>query len=128
MRYMARVSAAIGGLALIALVLSGDGAGPNAPAPDRATPLKLDMDAIFPQGEGRDLVLTHCIACHGITRMVLTQRTKERWNYVRQQMRPSVPNISDAEADAIFGYLEAHFSDSMPPPKLPDWYLESVPW
>ena len=86
------------------------------------------MDAIFPPGEGRDLVLSNCVACHRFARIVLPQRTPEAWRYVRQQIRPIMPNVSDADADALFGYLETHFNDSRPPPQLPDWFLESDPW
>ena len=138
MRCPVLVGSAMASLALMAVVSSCDRAVSNAAAdekpvdptdaPGPATPLELDMDAIFPPGDGRDLVLTHCTACHGLTRMVLTQRTKEHWNYVREKMRPSVPDMSDAQADSIFGYLAAHFNDATPSPKLPAWYLESVPW
>jgi mono/diheme cytochrome c family protein len=89
---------------------------------------RLDMDAIFPPGDGRDLVLNNCLACHGFVRFVLLQRTREQWAYVRRVMRPLVGHLDEPEADALFGYLERHFNDSRPVPDVPDWFLKASPW
>lgn len=86
------------------------------------------MDAIFPPGEGRDLVLQNCIVCHSFIRFVLLQRTHGEWEYVRSRMRPFVPHLDDAQVEVLFGYLERHFNDANPEPVLPQWFLDSAVW
>lgn len=86
------------------------------------------MDAIFPQGKGRDLVLYTCTACHTFVRIVLGQRSVERWEIVKRNHRPRVPLLSDSNFDALFAYLEANFNETKPVPSLPDWLLESDSW
>lgn len=94
----------------------------------RPTPEKLDINAIFPQGSGRELVLDNCLACHTFVRIVLGQRNKDEWAMVRRKMRPDVSRLSDAEADSLFGYLEATFNETKPVPILPDWLLVQDTW
>ena len=91
-------------------------------------PLKLDMDAIFPQGDGRELVLANCTACHGFVRIVLTERTRDEWATVKRSMAPKVSALSDDQIDSLFTYLEANFNDTKPAPKLPAWFLQAAPW
>jgi mono/diheme cytochrome c family protein len=86
------------------------------------------MDAIFPPGEGRDLVLNNCMTCHSFIRFVLLQRTHDQWSYVRRRMRPYVAHLDEAQADALFRYLESHFNDTTPAPTVPNWYLEAAVW
>ena len=96
--------------------------------PPPGVPLKIDMDAIFPHGAGRDLLLDNCTNCHSFVRIVLMQRTRERWAIVKANMRPRVVGLSDQDVDTIFEYLEASFNDSRPEPKLPKWLLETETW
>lgn len=91
-------------------------------------PLKLDMDAIFPRGAGRDLMLDNCTNCHSFVRIVLMQRTREQWGVVKNAMKPRVSGLSDEDVDVIFSYLEASFSDTRPAPKLPKWFIEDAAW
>jgi hypothetical protein len=86
------------------------------------------MDAIFPPGDGRDLVLDNCLTCHSFLRFVLLQRTPEQWAYTRRTMRQQVPHLDETQVDRLFGYLEAHFNDRTPPPELPEWFLRSFVW
>lgn len=111
--------------------------GPSVPLPTRtttpnattATPasparLKLDMDAIFPPGEGRDLVIYNCQTCHSFVRIVAAQRPREAWTLVKRKMRPNVPGLTDEQADILFAYLAENFNDTKPAPDLPLWYKE----
>ncbi len=91
-------------------------------------PFKLDMDAIFPRGAGRDLMLDNCTNCHSFVRIVLMQRTREQWAVVKKAMRPRVVGLSDRDVDVIFDYLEASFSDTRPAPTLPKWFLDDAAW
>ena len=108
-------------------VSQGVSSPPSAAATGGPT-TTLDMEAIFPPGAGRDLVLNNCLTCHSFVRFVLLQRTPEQWAYTKRTMRPQVPHLSDAEADRLFGYLEQHFNDHTPVPVLPEWFLRSVVW
>lgn len=99
-----------------------------ASTPDSGAPLKLDLDTIFPPGPGRDLVLNNCTVCHTFLRIVVGQRTKDQWEYVRRDMRGRVNQLSDLDADTLFSYLEANFNDTKPVPKLPDWFLQTGEW
>ncbi len=92
------------------------------------TQLKLDLDAIFPPGNGRDLVLNNCTVCHTFLRFVVGQRTKDQWEYVRRDMRGKVSQLSDQDVDTLFAYLEANFNETQPVPSLPDWFLETGAW
>lgn len=90
--------------------------------------LKLDLDSIFPAGPGRDLVLNNCTICHTFLRIVVGQRTKDQWEYVRRDMRNKVSQLSDRDVDTLFTYLEANFNDAKPVPDLPDWFLQTGEW
>ena len=96
--------------------------------PGANTQRKLDMDAIFPRGEGRELVLDNCTGCHGFVRIVLTERTRDEWATVKRSMAPKVSALSDEQIDSLFTYLEGNFNDTKPAPKLPAWFLEAAPW
>ena len=74
---------------------------------------------IFPNAEGRDLVLQNCGTCHGFDRIVLGQRSQDRWESVKSGHRERTPGISDADYDKLFAYLAAHFNPSNPEPKIP---------
>jgi hypothetical protein len=99
-----------------------------AVTPVSNTQLKLDVDAIFPSGKGRDLVLNNCTVCHTFLRVVVGQRTKDQWEYVRRDMRGKVSQLSDQDIDTLFVYLEANFNETKPVPNLPDWFLQTGEW
>lgn len=90
--------------------------------------LKLDMDAIFPRGAGRDLLLYNCTNCHSFVRIVRMQRTKGQWALVKKTMRPRVSGLTDEQVDVLFTYLETSFNDAKPEPELPEWFLETERW
>lgn len=86
------------------------------------------MKAIFPPGEGRDLVLNNCMACHSFLRFVLPRRTSGQWAYVRRAMGPRVSHLDTMQIDTLFGYLESHFNEATAPPPVPEWFLDSNAW
>ena len=96
--------------------------------PPPGAPLRIDMDAIFPDGAGRELLLNNCTNCHSFVRIVLMQRTRQQWSVVKSNMRPRVAGLSDHDVDTIFDYLEDAFNETRPEPKLPKWLLETETW
>lgn len=90
--------------------------------------LRLDLDAIFPAGPGRDLLLNNCTGCHTFLRIVVGRRSKDQWDYVKRDMRGKVSQLSDQDVDTLFAYLEANFNDAKPVPNLPNWFLQTGEW
>jgi hypothetical protein len=85
---------------------------------------KLNLDEIFPAGEGRDLVLMNCLTCHGLVRIVWGQRDAARWGPVKNRHRERVIGLSDEKFNTLFAYLIDNFNATKPVPDLPQWYLE----
>ncbi len=93
--------------------------------------MKLDMNVIFPPGEGRDFVLDNCLSsCHNWVPL-MQQKTKESWAILCKDhsIRHGV-RLEMADYAALCTYLQTHFNPDKPLPKLPDWFNEGVlhPW
>lgn len=97
---------------------------PTTAIPSSDAQWKLNLDEIFPAGEGRDLVLVNCLTCHGLVRIVWGQRDAERWEPVKKRHRERVKGLSDEKFDTLFAYLVENFNATKPVPDLPKWYLE----
>ena len=95
------------------------------PAPAGGTPAKLDIDAIFPRGEGRDLVLNNCTSCHTIVPIVVLQMTKDAWDLNAREHRDRVTSLSDADFATLYTYLVANFNPDRPVPQLPKELLDT---
>ena len=125
---------------LVAPILAGlflmgcGGAGPSEsetpepatePAPaEAASPEPTNVGDIFPEGLGRQLVLDTCGACHAIACSAIGQRMAARWNNLKEDHRDKVPSLSEEELETLFAYLNEHFSDSKPEPRVPPHFLE----
>jgi mono/diheme cytochrome c family protein len=103
-----------------------------ASAPAQSTPVapaasggQIDMDQIFPQGNGRDLVLENCQSCHTFVPIVVLQKDKDSWQHWTVDHREKVPNVSDEQFKAMFEYLVANFGPHRPVPQLPKELLDS---
>lgn len=96
---------------------SGGGAGSGV--------TKVNMDEIFPQGAGRDLVLNNCQNCHTFVPIVILQMDEDAWTRSSLDHRPRVTGLSDDEFKTLYTYLKANFNPSRPVPKLPKELLES---
>ena len=90
-----------------------------------AAPLKLNIDEIFPPGEGRDLVLNNCTSCHTIVPIVVLRMTKEAWELNAREHRDRVTSLSDAEVATLYAYLVANFNPNRPVPTLPRELLDT---
>ncbi len=114
-----------------ALTVACGGAGPasNAepdtpPAPPSG-PITLDMDAIFPPGEGRDLVLNNCQGCHVWVPIVILQMDESQWYRNSLDHRERVEGVSDEEFEVLYDYLVSTFTPDRPVPELPESLLEA---
>jgi mono/diheme cytochrome c family protein len=96
----------------------------EAPAPP-AQKTSLDLNAIFPPGPGRELVLNNCTTCHTFVPIVILQMTKEAWQRNSRDHRGRVTALSDADFKTLYQYLQANFNPSRPVPKLPPELLET---
>ena len=86
---------------------------------------KINMDEIFPQGPGRDLVLNNCQNCHTFVPIVVLQMEKEAWARNSIDHRDRVTTLTDEEFKTLYEYLVANFHPGRPVPKLPKELLET---
>jgi cytochrome c5 len=98
---------------------------PPATEQTAAAPFKLNIDEIFPPGEGRDLVLNNCTSCHTIVPIVVLQMTKEAWELNAREHRDRVTSLTDAEITTLYEYLAANFNPNRPVPALPEELLKT---
>ena len=96
-----------------------------AAAPASAAPNRLNLDAIFPPGPGRDLVLNNCTSCHTIVPIVILQMSKDAWELNAREHRDRVTSLSDAEVATLYAYLAANFNPDRPVPELPRELLDT---
>lgn len=79
---------------------------------------------LFPEGEGRTLVLNNCASCHAVACAAMGQRSPARWSSIEESHREHVPSLSDQELETIFSYLQEHFDDTQPEPEIPAAFLQ----
>ena len=97
----------------------------NPPAKSSGATTELNMDELFPPGEGRELVLQYCTNCHTITPILLTRFDADGWKSHRANHQSRVPGLTDAQADILWAYLTEHFNPSRPIPELPEEMLQT---
>jgi mono/diheme cytochrome c family protein len=117
--------AACGGQADRTTAAPATGQPPGAAAAANTAPAKLNIDEIFPPGEGRELVLNNCTSCHTIVPIVVLQMTKDAWELNAREHRDRVTSLSDAEVATLYAYLAANFNPGRPVPKLPKELLDT---
>ena len=96
----------------------------TAPADDGG-PIKLDMDAIFPPGPGRDLVLNNCQTCHVFTPIVILRMDESQWARNGSEHRDRVELVGDEDFELMYQYLATTFTPDRPVPELPEALLEA---
>ena len=96
---------------------------PAASVEPAASPQPQSIGDLFPEGDGRALVLNNCSACHAVACSTIGQRTESRWNAIRSAHIDRLPGLSAADMETLFGYLAANFNDSMPEPNVPQAFL-----
>ena len=96
------------------------------PQPDaKAVASKVNLDEIFPPGEGRDLVLNNCQNCHTFVPIVVLQMEEAAWTRNSIDHRERVTQVSDDDFKAIYTYLKANFHPGRPVPTLPKELLDT---
>ena len=96
------------------------------PQPDAKTVAsKVNIDEIFPPGEGRDLVLNNCQNCHTFVPIVVLQMEEDAWTRNSIDHRERVTQLSDEEFKTLYTYLKANFHPGRPVPKLPKALLDT---
>lgn len=124
-------------LSLLMLVGCGEGSdgGGDGAVPPEASPADMASSAsaastqpetvgdLFPEGEGRELVLLNCASCHAVACAVMGQRTAARWNGLKEGHADRLPTLAEGELDRMFAYLQGHFNDGQPEPSVPAAFL-----
>ncbi len=72
----------------------------------------------LPEGEGKQIVQTKCVACHDAQRTVRARASRERWEEIILNMRAYAQgstlakDLTDQEAKVLLDYVAANFSGS----------------
>ena len=98
-----------------------------SPGPTAASsePDRVDLDAIFPPGPGRDLLLNNCQTCHVWVPIVILQMDQNAWRRNSLDHRDRVEALSDEDFKVLYDYLSSTFTPDRPVPKLPQGLLEA---
>jgi mono/diheme cytochrome c family protein len=100
--------------------------GAMPPQPDASTVAsKVNLDEIFPPGEGRDLVLNNCQNCHTFVPIVVLQMEEAAWTRNSIDHRERVTQLSDEHFKTLYTYLRANFHPGRPVPTLPKELLDT---
>ena len=120
-------------LAAAALTAAGCSGSTDAPGgkalppqPDAKTvAAKVNIDEIFPPGDGRDLVLNNCQNCHTFVPIVVLQMDADAWTRNSIDHRERVTTLTDDEFKTLYTYLRANFHPGRPVPNLPKALLDT---
>lgn len=85
---------------------------------------RIDLDAIFPPGEGRDLVLSNCTSCHSFVPVVIVGFDSNEWDRNARDHYNRVTGMTEDERAILYAYLKEHFGPDDPVPDLPPELLE----
>jgi len=88
----------------------------SAGEPQGAT---LNLDEIFPPGEGKDLVMNNCGTCHSWVCAIKWQRSAEHWATAKAAHLDKTAALREEQLDALWAYLAENFNDTKPEPILP---------
>lgn len=128
-------------MALAGLLLVGCGGGDDtaleeneeAIAGDMEVPVAVEAPAaaepqtiaeLFPEGEGREIVLNNCASCHAVACAAIGQRPASRWQELASAHAEHVPSLSAVDRETAFAYLAANFGADRPEPNVPPQFLE----
>jgi len=104
---------------------SGQAAGTAAATGAASGPVKVDLEAIFPQGPGRDMVLENCQNCHTFVPIVVLQMDKDAWHRNSLDHRERVTTLTDEQFKTVYEYLSTNFGPHRPVPRLPKELLKT---
>lgn len=85
---------------------------------------RVDLDAIFPPGEGRELVLTNCTNCHSFVPIVIVGFNSAEWDRNAADHYDRVSGLTEDQRAVLYAYLKENFGPDDPVPDLPPELLE----
>jgi hypothetical protein len=85
----------------------------------------VDIDAIFPQHPGREILLNTCQSCHSWVPVVVLRMNEAEWARSKAEHRSRVEALGDEEFEILYDYLSSTFTPDRPVPELPPALLES---
>lgn len=105
------------------------GASSSTPGASRGrgggSPIKVDLEKIFPPGPGRDLVLANCQNCHTFVPIVVLSMDADAWRRNSLDHRDRVTTLTDEEFSTLYSYLTKSFPPDHPVPELPKELLKT---
>ena len=119
---------------------------PRPPSVPETRVTQADYESVMPEGEGKQLIVSHCIHCHVLDRIVPTRHTPAQWTTTVDRMSWFIDERSDLwkshgfkpltsrERTVVRDYLGKNFGMDAPPfaagqPKVadPTWHLPRIP-
>ena len=98
---------------------------PQTPMLPAAWPRRMPEEQLtaesLPEGAGREIISTHCVSCHGISRVFRSGRNRDAWQTSVDEMRAymrdgGLRDLTEEESSLLVDYTATHF----PPLPIPD--------
>ena len=80
---------------------------------------------VFPEGAGRELVLSNCQSCHVLVPILILPMDEAAWRRNAVEHRERVEGLSDEDFDTLYAYLASTFTPDRPVPDLPAALLDT---
>lgn len=90
-----------------------------AQTPDAAASSGEDEHPLLPPGDGRDLMIRTCSACHSPERAANERRSLADFEALMVEMQGNGLTAPDDDLEKIAQYLAKSFPPSLPPPAKP---------
>lgn len=85
----------------------------------------FNINDVFPEGAGRDLVLDNCQSCHVLVPILVLPLDDAAWYRSSLEHRERVEGLTDSEFEALYDYLASNFTPDKEAPELPPALLDS---
>ena len=85
----------------------------------------FNINDVFPEGAGRDLVLDNCQSCHVLVPILVLPLDEAAWYRSSLEHRERVEGLTDTEFEALYEYLASNFTPDKEAPELPPALLDS---
>lgn len=86
---------------------------------------EFNINDVFPEGAGRDLVLDNCQSCHVLVPILVLPLDEAAWYRSSLEHRERVEGLTDSEFETLYQYLESNFTPDRATPELPPALLDS---
>ena len=85
----------------------------------------FNINDVFPEGAGRELVLDNCQSCHVLVPILVLPLDEAAWYRSSLEHRERVEGLTDSEFETLYQYLASNFTPDRETPKLPPALLDS---